>query len=504
MKKQGTYSLLLISPRHAYRNMWTLKEVGHFVDKKVTAYPLALPTIAAMTPDHYDIKLVDEEMEPVPFHEKPDIVGISSMVTNTTRAYEIADRFRGRGVPVVMGGPHTTLRYRESLDHADSVVVGEAEGLWDALLEDFEKGSLRKIYKTKKHARLDRIPIPRWDLVDTRHVLCLNVQISRGCPNACEFCCVTRMFGSRQRYRGIDNVIEELESLPLKQVAFVDDNFTADKDYVRDLMRRMKPMAISWTCLAGVDVSNDEELLRAMADAGCNSILLGFESLNPQSLAEAGKSQNRIEDYELTIKRIHRSGIHVIGAFVVGFDADTLEAFDQIFTFADKNDISYVMLNMLTAFPGTGLYRRMKKQGRLLDVSPELLNGMFPSMRYKNMSEVDIFTKYFETLERLYAFRDLRRKALNVLGTGCFNKRKAGVGFAEKLVGVRSVLRELFFTMDGDRRRLLIDLFRLGMTNIVTMDVVFEYLFFITAANKYLENHRDIKNELLGKIAQIV
>ncbi len=453
MKKHGRYSLLLISPRHAYRNMWTLKEVGHLVDKKVTSYPLALPTIAAMTPDHYDIRLVDEEMEPVPFDEKPDLVGISSMVTNTGRAYEIADRFRERGAAVVMGGPHTTLRYKESLDHADSVVVGEAEGLWEVLLEDFENNRLETMYKAKKRISLGRVPIPRWDLVDTGQVLSLNVQISRGCPNACEFCCVTRMFGSRQRYRDIDNVVEELKALPLKQVAFVDDNFTADKDYVRDLMRRMRPMGISWTCLAGVDVSNDRELLRAMADAGCNSILLGFESLNPQSLSEARKSQNRIEDYELTIQRIHRSGIHVIGAFVVGFDADTLEAFDQICAFADRNNISYVMLNMLTAFPGTGLYRRMKKQGRLLHVSPELLNGMFPSFRYKNMSEVDIFTRYFDTLERLYAFRDLRRKALNVLGTGCFRRRKTGVGVAEKLAGVRSVLRELLLTRDGDKRR---------------------------------------------------
>lgn len=502
--KARTYSLLLISPRHAYRNFWTLKEVAELLHKEVTAYPLALPTLAAMTPDHYDITLVDEEFEEVPLRSRPDLVGISAMTTNITRAYELADSFRSAGVPVVMGGAHTSMVYEESLEHSDSVVVGEAEGLWEQLLEDFEAGKMESVYKSDKPADVNRTPPPRWDLVDTDKLLCCNVQISRGCPNACEYCCVTETFGSKQRYRDIDNVIDEISALPTKQISFVDDNFASRKKYARELLERLKPLGVSWNCLAGLSVADDVELLQEMADAGCNSIVIGFETLDPSNISEVRKNKSRFQKYKQAVDRIHGVGIHVIAAFIVGFDADTLETYDHIYEFAVENNISYVMLNILTVFPGTGLYERMKEEGRLVDVSPECLNGMFPSMKYKNMSRVEIFNKYYQTLERIWSFEDLRKKGLAVFGDGSFRNREVVVGLKDKIQGSLTILKHYFLTFDrnASRRRMFLDLVKLAKKDVVDVSIIVEYLLFVAAANVYVEKHRNIKAELFKKMAE--
>jgi radical SAM superfamily enzyme YgiQ (UPF0313 family) len=479
-------SLLLVSPAHAVRNLWTLKEVGELLGKGVTSYPLALPYLAALTPPHWDVTLIDEEMDPVPIGERPDLVGVTAMATNVRRAYEIADAFRRDGVTVVMGGPFTTLDWRTSLAHADAVVVGEAEGLWEKLLRDFEAGKLEQVYEADGLPDISRLSLPRWDLVDTRKILAINVQISRGCPNACEFCCVTRMFGSRQRYRDVDNVIAEIRSLPMKQVSFVDDNLTSNKRYARELMARLKPLGVTWNCLAGVDVADDEALLQDMAAAGCTSILIGFESLDRAGLAQARKRRERVEDYGPAIERVHAAGIHVIGAFVAGFDSDTLDTFDGIEEFARAHDLSYVMLNLLTAFPGTVLHARMAEQGRLLDLEPEQLNGLHPTIRHPAMTPGEMRDRYWKTLARLYSYEELRPKALAVIGNGKFRARKTGVGLDAKVRGTVAIARSYLLTRDRVRRRLLVDLMSLTRKALAPADVIVEYLLFVAAANLYL------------------
>lgn len=484
--RKGNPSLVLISPEHSIRNLWTLREVGELIGKGVASYPLALPHLAAMTPSHWDVRLIDEEMDPVPIGERPDLVGVTAMATNVKRAYEIADAFRKDGVPVVMGGPFTTLDWQGSLAHADAVVVGEAEGIWERLLRDFEAGKLEQVYRSNELPDISRLRPPRWDLVDTRRILGINVQVSRGCPNGCEFCCVSRMFGKRQRYRDLDSVIDEIRSLPLKQLSFVDDNLTSNKKYARELMRRLKPLGTSWNCLAGVDVADDESLLRDMAEAGCNSILIGFESLNQAGVAEARKTHRR-KAYGPAIERVHAAGIHVIGAFVVGFDSDTTETFDQIVQFSRAHNLSYVMLNILTAFPGTSLHARMSSEGRLIDLEPEFLNGLFPTIRHPEMTSDELRDRYWETLELLYSSDELRPKALAVLGNGKFIERTTGIGLGDKVRGTAAILRSYLFTKDPSRRRLFLELMALKKQGTAPTGVVIEYLLFLAAARLYLD-----------------
>jgi len=410
------YRLLLIAPRLTYPHLWNLREVSELMGKRLFSYPLALPLVAALTPANYDIRIVHEDIETIPFDAPVDLVGITSMVPTIGRAYEIADAFRARGVPVVMGGTHVTFNTGEALKHASAVVAGEAEGVWPRCCADFEAGTLAGVYRAAEPPVFKTSPMPRWDLIDTSGLLVLGVQASRGCPYRCEFCLVSKMFGNRMRYRDLDDLLEEIRRLPKAQLFFVDDNLTADKEYARALMPRLEQLRVSWSCQASIDVADDEQLLAAMARAGCMSIVIGFESVDPAALTETRKFHNRIQRYEEAIRRVHAAGIHVIGALIVGFDADTPETFDHIFEFTTRNNISQVMLSTLTVLPGTDLTERMRADGRLVGADTRLINGVYPCMRYQNFSQEDLYHRYFGLLGRLYDYGVVEKKVREVLG----------------------------------------------------------------------------------------
>jgi radical SAM superfamily enzyme YgiQ (UPF0313 family) len=482
--------------------MWALKELGGLLRKRSATIPLALPVLAALTPDGYDVTLVDEESSRIDFSRRHDIVGISSIVTNTARAYELAARFREAGSHVVLGGPYTSLNHEESLPHADTVIVGEAEELWPRFLRDFEAGAPLPLYQADRVPSIARQPIPRWDLIDTSRCLALNVQVSRGCPNGCDFCCVTRMFGGKQRFREIDNVIAEIEALPLRQISFVDDNFTSDKAYTRALVARLKPLEISWNCLCGNDVADDPALLAEMADAGCHTILVGFESLDPESLAIARAKRDAVGRYRQVVETINRAGIHVTGAFIVGFDQDTVEAFDRILDFYLSTDISYVMLNILTAFPGTRLHDAMLREGRALEIPSRFLTGVFPSIRYTNIGPEEIFRRNLRTYERIYSWDVVARKMDRIFASGNYTHPRHGIGFWPKVYGMASVLRRFLLSRDPAKRRLIRDVFGRIRRNEIDPNHVFEYLFFIEAANDYIARYASMEDELVGRIME--
>lgn len=505
METNKRYKLLLISPEHTYRNMWTLKEVAELMGTKTAAYPLALPLLASLTPENYSIKLVDEEVERIPFNFKADIVGITSMVTNVKRGYEIADKFRKKGVTVIMGGSFTTINHKVSLEHADSVVIGEAEMIWKKLLSDFEKGNLKKIYKDNNVPDITNIPLPRWELVDIKKLLCINVQVSRGCPFSCDFCCVTKVYGFKQRYRSIDNVIEEIKSLPLKRLSFVDDNLTANKKYARELMKRLKPLKVTWTCLCSIDVANDEKLLNDMADAGCTSILIGLESLNPEGLKEVSKKHQDPEKFKNSIMRIHNAGIHVIGSFIVGFDSDKEEAYERIYKYCIENNISLVMLNMLTVFSGTRLYDKMKKKKRLLPVNPEYLNGIFPSMKYKNFDTYRIFDLYWKTLRKIYNYDSIKIIMDNLFKNGKFiYKRGNIVTVREKIIFCLNLAKYIFLSFKSDRIKFFIDIMKLVSEKKLSLDMAFEYLILILGIDIYLRKYSKRQKEFKRKLKNMI
>lgn len=501
MTSKKQYSLHLINPKRKYRYPWDLKEICHIMGRKTAVHPLALPTVAALTPDHYNIKIIDEEIEPINFKLKPDIVGITAMIPNISRAYEIADQYRSLGIPVVMGGAQVSYNVEESLKHADCIVIGEAEGVWQQCLSDFENSRLQSTYKAESRPEFKNSLPPRWDLLDTSKIMALGVQASRGCPYACEFCLVHNLFGKRQRYRDLDNVIDEIKSLSKKQITFVDDNLTANKKYARALMEALIPLGVSWSCQASFDLVDYPDLLNQMAEAGCNSILFGFESINPNSIKEAHKLQNKIERYEEGIRLVQSMGIHVIGSFIVGFDSDTLSAFDDIYNFSSKNKLAFIQLNVLIAYPGTNLYERLKKEHRLNPIDPNLLNGIYPTIQFNNMSQTELYHKYFKTLAKIFDFNHVREMVIAELNNSKFQRNNSvDITIRDKFNSVIHLIFMYLITLNKQKRKLFLDLISLVRQGITSINIIVEFLLFISSFHGYLKYTERHGHEILKMI----
>ncbi len=463
------FTLFLISPFQQFKHFGTQCFTARLVGRKNANTSLALPILAALTPDYYDIKIFDEELNPIPINAKPDIVGITTHTPSIQRTYQIAGMFRDRGAKVILGGPHVTYEPEEGLVHADSVVIGEAEELWGKCLADFEQGKLQEIYQSEQKIDFSQNVLPRWDLVDTSNVLSLSVQATRGCPYKCEFCIVSKMFGRKVRFRDIDNVVEEVAALPIRNILFVDDNLTINKKYALELMRRIKPFEITWTCQSSLDVADDEELLKEMAEAGCRFIVLGLESVNPESIKETKKFQNKAEHYLDAIRRINKAGIQVYSSFIVGFDHDTLEEFNNIYQFAIKAELVYVMVSILGTHEGTDLHERMKKEGRLVQGKAKYTGGMFPVLHYMQMSQLELFDRYHETLNHLYTWESIGERAFPLFVKGYFVRtyKTDQSGFFFKLKMTFHLLWIYLFSRDKSKRQAF-----LKMINLIRKDKI--------------------------------
>jgi radical SAM superfamily enzyme YgiQ (UPF0313 family) len=458
------FLLFLINPRQKYVNYYAQTELSRIMGVKKFMIPLSIPMVAALVPEIFDIRIIDEETDPLTGEILPDIVGISTLASTAGRSYELADHYKKLGIPVIIGGPFVSFDQEEALRHCTSIVVGEAEGLWPDCLQDFAEGKLKPIYKREGFCDFKKSPPPRWDLIPKEYFFQVGVQISRGCPYECEFCLVTELFGHEMRYRDIDNVVEELKSLPVRKILFVDDNLTVNKRYARELMQRIKPLNLSWGCMASIEIANDTELLREMKAAGCFNILIGFESLNADSLDETHKKHNRAaEIFEDAIEKIHREGIHITASFMIGFDSDTPAEFEKIYQFTQKTGLSYLNFNILGAIPGSELHRRLRSQGRLYDIEPELISGLFPTMHYYHMGQVELFDHYLNTIERMYDYRSLYEKAKILFGSGSFNTLfhdgKPSNAFRAKIVFY--LIGQWWFTRYKYKRKLFNYLFKL-------------------------------------------
>ncbi len=453
--------------------------------------PLALPTLAALTPDHYKIRILDEEIEPLPLDTIPDIVGITTLAATIKRAYELGDWYRSHGAKVVFGGAYASFMTEEAILHADAVVVGEAEGLWEECLEDFEKGSLKQVYRSDDAPLYKKQKPPRWDLVDMNKIFQVAVQVSRGCPFNCEFCLVSKIFGRKMRYREIEDVVAEIKAAPIKYIFFVDDNLTINKKYAKELMKAIKPLGISWGCMCSIDVASDEELLRLMAEAGCFNILIGFESLNPASLDETNKLHNKAATiYEPAIRKIHAKGIHINASFVVGFDNDTVNEFDNIFDFTLQMGLPNVNLHILAAPPGSEIYQKYAKEGRLLYCNSELGVGHFPTLHYMNMSQIELFDAYMKTIERLYSFDTIYQKAVTLFNDGSFIRPGGDISNFLKMRLTWITVKEFILTPDKDKRKLFYFIFNLIRAKKIAIDKGLGFLLSMLGYHRHIETHK--------------
>lgn len=337
---------------------------------------LGLLKVAALTPSDWEAKIIDEKVGPLDLSESADMVGITAMTPAVNRAYEIADNFRQRGINVVMGGMHPSKLPTEALKHCDSVVVGEAEGLWLSVLEDFKNGKLKTVYSHTTFPSLANLPMPDWGLYRDKKYLPVHfVETTRGCPHDCDFCSVTNSFGGKFRNRPLDEVMREIENLKpfdgrfiLKNVVFfVDDNIISNKTYAKEFLKRIIPYNLKWLGQTSVNIAKDDEILDLCRKSGCLGLLIGFESLSNDNLARMGKGFNRPEKYFDIIKKLHDYGIGVDGAFVFGFDHDDERVFNRTIEFVIKAKLDVCYFSILTPYPGTRLYSQMLEEGRIID-----------------------------------------------------------------------------------------------------------------------------------------
>lgn len=348
-------------------NMGRLAQ-GPFVDE-ARMEPLGLGVLAALTPPGIDIRLWDERVDAVDFDERTDLVAISVEIYTARRSYEIADEYRARGVPVVMGGVHPTLLPEEAAEHADSVYLGDAEALWHQVVADVRDGCLRPQYNAPFVPPQPGGLMPRRDLYHPGAYLPLSLmQFGRGCRFACEFCAVGAYFRHHHYHRPVAEVVAEIRAQPRKNIFFVDDNIIADHARAKELLRALEPLGIRWVSQASVDQVRDPELMDLMAASGCLGNVIGFESLDPDNLSQMHKAQNlaRFDGYSDLLAALRSRHLQTWAAFLLGYDHETWESAQATCEWAIANKFTFAAFNILTPYPGTQLYQRLKEEGRLL------------------------------------------------------------------------------------------------------------------------------------------
>jgi radical SAM superfamily enzyme YgiQ (UPF0313 family) len=327
--------------------------------------PLTFPILAAVTPKEHTVEIIEGGPRDIDYDEEYDLVGITLPTRYALWAYEIADEFRRRGVSVVLGGWHASALPQEAIQHADSVIIAEAEETWPQLLKDFENKKMKSFYYPERAVEPELIPHP---LNIYSQGPLLGVQATRGCPYGCEFCAITNMkFGNIFRMRKIEDVIDEIQELPDKVFNFHDNSLTINPDYTKELFREMIGFNKKFYGFGNIDIlGKDEELLRLASEAGCVGWLIGFESMSQESINMIGKKTNIVQTYLSSVKKIHDYGMIILGSFVFGFDGDKLDVFDKTDDFVRKSEVDVPDVMILTPFPGTPLFDRLEKEERIV------------------------------------------------------------------------------------------------------------------------------------------
>ncbi len=404
--------IVLIAPRQV-----AVEELPYRPMRRAVFPPLGLLVVASLTPPEHRVTLIDEGIEQVPEDLEADLVGITASTATAPRAYQIADNLRSRGITVVMGGIHATALPEEAAQHADAVVIGEAEELWPKVLADFQRGELKKFYRHEKLPDLSAVPPPKWELLDhTRYVLPNTTQTTRGCPFDCDYCSVTTFFGRTYRTRRVEDVVAEVAKMPPGPLAFVDDNIMGNPRYARKLFAALKDLGRNWVSQASVTMIRHLDLIKRAAQAGCRALFVGLETLSKANLRDVSKHINLTVQYKDLVKILHDHGIAIVSSFMFGLDDDDPSVFDRTVEFIIDAKIDASLMSILTPLPGTRLFERLKRQGRIFDFNWLHYDGAHVVFKPAKMTVDQLQEGYYRAYKSLYSLCSILCRAIQPMG----------------------------------------------------------------------------------------
>lgn len=401
---------------------------------KVQAYipPLTIPTLAGLTPEGIDIELCDESVDEVNFNTDADLIGITGITSQINRGYEIADAFRAKGKRIIMGGIHVTAMPEEAKQHADSIIIGEAEDIWHEVIQDFQDNQLKEEYKADHYSDLKKLVIPRYELFKLDRyrrstgtkLPRLPIQVSRGCPFNCNFCSVTKFWGSKIRTKPLANVEKELlnlKSLGTNRVFFTDDNFIADVDYTRELLKLIKKHQFTFFCQVSTNIQKHEDIIIEMGKARCTGVLMGIETLSEENLVTMNKKVNKIADYERLFSLLNRECIQITASLIMGLDGDTLASMQDTIHKLQRLKVSHIQLYLPALLPGTEFREQLIQDKRVTDENWDHQNACFVTFRPKHFDEEQLINEYWRLYKIFYSYKSIGERILS------FNVFKLGL-----------------------------------------------------------------------------
>jgi len=409
-KNLDPIKIVLISPKGPlYRHR------GGIFKKNLRYAPLTLTTLASLVPPSIqaDIKIIDEGIEEINLNLQADLIGMTVITGNAVRAYELADHFQARRIPVVLGGPHVTLVPEDAQPHADSLVVGYAEATWPELLRDFTKDKMKPRYNQGPNLKLENLPFPRRGLLKRGAYLTTHTfEASRGCVHSCDFCVVPAAWGLKPYQKAVEEVIADIRQHHAPRIIFLDLNLIADRDYATLLFEALIPLGIQWFGLTTTMLVKDRPLLELVARSGCSGLLMGFESIIPDNLRGSKKGFNSPDEYRQLVEVLHQHSITLMACFTFGMDHDTPEVFMQTAQFAVDAAIDLPRFAIVTPFPGTALYSRLQSEGRILTQNWELYDGQHVVFQPAQMSPQALYAGHEQAWKHTYSLRSTTKRFL--------------------------------------------------------------------------------------------
>ena len=402
--------IVLISPKGPlYRHR------GGIFKKNLRYAPLTLTTLASLVPPELEveIRLLDEGIQDIDPDLEADLVGMTVITGSATRAYELSAHFRARGIPVVLGGPHVTLIPDDAQPHADAIVVGYAEETWPQLLRDFAAGKLAPRYVQGPRLDLAGRPFPRRDMIEKGSYITTHVfEATRGCVHSCDFCVVPAAWGTKPYQKPVEEVVADIRQHWARKIIFIDLNLIADKAYAARLFEALIPLKVSWFGLATTLLGRDPALLALAARSGCSGLLMGFESIVPESLKQSRKGFNAPGEYRELVESLHRHRITLMACFTFGMDHDTPDIFLKTARFAVEAHIDLPRFAIVTPFPNTALYKRLESEGRILTRDWELYDAQHVVFQPRQMTPAELYAGHERAWKHAYSARSLARRFL--------------------------------------------------------------------------------------------